>query len=94
MENNASDLSHNDLPPPLISPLETTLRFLNLGAIGFGGGVAVIALMEQACVQRRHCVAAEEFLHGVGLGQILGPFAVMPTGERQPLCRGELSRCP
>jgi chromate transporter len=62
------------LPP--ITQLEMALRFLKLGAIGFGGGVAVIALMEQECVQRRQCVATEEFLHGVGLGQILGPFAV------------------
>ncbi|GAB4340385.1 MAG: chromate transporter [Leptolyngbyaceae cyanobacterium] len=61
--------------PPL-TPLEMALRFLKLGAIGFGGGVAVIALMEQECVQRRQCIETEEFLHGVGLGQILGPFAV------------------
>jgi chromate transporter len=52
------------------------LRFLKIGAIGFGGGMAVIALMEQECVRRHRCVEADEFLHGVGLGQILGPFAV------------------
>jgi chromate transporter len=52
------------------------LRFLKIGAIGFGGGMAVVALMEQECVRRHHCVDADEFLHGVGLGQILGPFAV------------------
>lgn len=60
----------------MMTRLEMALRFLKLGAIGFGGGVAVIALMEQECVQRRQCVETEEFLHGVGLGQILGPFAV------------------
>lgn len=76
MENDSSDRSPSDVPPLPMSPLAMTLRFLKLGAIGFGGGVAVIALMEQECVQRRHCVEAEEFLHGVGLGQILGPFAV------------------
>jgi chromate transporter len=52
------------------------LSFLKLGAIGFGGGVAVVAMMEQECVQKHHCLETEEFLHGVGLGQILGPFAV------------------
>jgi len=52
------------------------LSFLKLGAIGFGGGVAVVAMMEQECVQKRHCLETEEFLNGVGLGQILGPFAV------------------
>ena len=51
-------------------------QFLKIGTIGFGGGMAVIALIERECVRRRKCVEAEEFLHGVGLGQILGPFAV------------------
>lgn len=51
-------------------------QFLKIGAIGFGGGMAVIALIERECVHRRKCIEAEEFLHGVGLGQILGPFAV------------------
>jgi chromate transporter len=51
-------------------------RFFKIGAIGFGGGMAVIALMERECVRRHRCIEAEEFLHGVGLGQILGPFAV------------------
>jgi len=38
--------------------------------------MAVIALMERELVQRRKLLAAEEFLQGVGLGQILGSFAV------------------
>ncbi|MGB5156325.1 MAG: chromate efflux transporter [Desulfobacterales bacterium] len=49
--------------------------FLKLGAIGFGGGMAVIALMEHEFVAKRQEFTAEEFLHGVGLAQILGPFA-------------------
>lgn len=52
------------------------LRFLEIGAIGFGGGMAVIALLEREFVRRRRWVEADEFLHGAGLGQILGPFAV------------------
>ena len=52
------------------------LRLLVIGAIGFGGGMAVIALMERELVQKRRLLAAEEFLHGVGFGQLLGPFAV------------------
>ncbi len=51
------------------------LRFLKIGTIGFGGGMAVISLMERECLRKHRCVEAEEFLHGVGLGQILGPFA-------------------
>jgi chromate transporter len=50
--------------------------FLRLGAIGFGGGMAVVALMEHDLVRRRHVIPEDEFLHGVALGQILGPFAV------------------
>ncbi|WP_421655412.1 chromate efflux transporter [Leptothermofonsia sp. ETS-13] len=80
MDDHAMELSSNGSPvkttPPMMTRLEMALRFLKLGSIGFGGGVAVIALMEQECVRRRTCVETEEFLHGVGLGQILGPFAV------------------
>jgi chromate transporter len=47
-----------------------------IGSIGFGGGMAVIALMEREFVQKRKLLTGEEFLHGVGLGQILGSFAV------------------
>ena len=49
--------------------------FLKLGTIGFGGGMAVIAMMENEFVTRRRQFTAEEFLHGVGMAQILGPFA-------------------
>ena len=52
------------------------LTFLKIGTIGFGGGMAIIALMEHELVRKRRVIGAEEFLHGVGLGQILGPFAV------------------
>ncbi len=50
--------------------------FLKIGAIGFGGGMAVIALMEHEFVEKRKAIPAGEFIHGVGLGQVLGPFAV------------------
>lgn len=50
--------------------------FLRLGAIGFGGGMAVVALMEHDLVRRRRVIPEDEFLHGIALGQILGPFAV------------------
>jgi chromate transporter len=52
------------------------LTFLKIGTIGFGGGMAIIALMEHELVRKRRIIKAEEFLQGVGLGQILGPFAV------------------
>jgi chromate transporter len=52
------------------------LVFLRLGAIGFGGGMAVFALLESELIQRRKLMDQEEFLHGAALGQLLGPFAV------------------
>ena len=72
-----------DTPPPSDAPALRSITlfgllaaFLRIGAIGFGGGMAVIALMERELVRKRRLLAADEFLHGVGLGQILGSFAV------------------
>jgi len=59
-----------------ISLLRLLAAFLKIGSIGFGGGMAVIALMEREFVQKRKLLTGEEFLHGVGLGQFLGSFAV------------------
>jgi chromate transporter len=38
--------------------------------------MAVIALMEQEFVRKRRLISLDEFVHGVGLGQLLGSFAV------------------
>ena len=38
--------------------------------------MAVIALMEQEFVRRRRLIPLDQFVHGVGLGQVLGSFAV------------------
>ena len=59
-----------------ISLVRLLAAFLKIGTIGFGGGMAVVALMDREFVQKRKLLAAEEFLHGVGLGQILGAFSV------------------
>jgi chromate transporter len=64
-----------DAAPKLSLPA-LLLQFLRIGAIGFGGGMAVIAFMERDLIQKRRVLEPEEFLHGVGLGQILGPFGV------------------
>jgi chromate transporter len=61
---------------PVISLPALVLDFLKIGAIGFGGGMAVIALMERDLIRKKRVMEEEEFLHGVGLGQVLGPFAV------------------
>jgi hypothetical protein len=44
-----------------VSILRLALYFLKIGAIGFGGGMAIIALIERECVRRR-CIEAEELL--------------------------------
>ncbi len=59
-----------------LSLSDLALTFLKIGTIGFGGGMAIIALIEHELVRKRRVIEAEEFLHGVGLGQLLGPFAV------------------
>lgn len=66
---------HLEAPALGMSMLGMAGIFLKLGAIGFGGGMAVIAMMENEFVTRRRQFTADEFLHGVGMAQILGPFA-------------------
>ncbi|MGC8763008.1 MAG: chromate efflux transporter [Acidobacteriota bacterium] len=65
----------DDPPRARASLASLVLRFLVIGAIGFGGGMANIALMERELVRKRGVISDEEFLHGVGFGQLLGPFS-------------------
>lgn len=62
--------------PRPVGLLELCRVFLLIGTIGFGGGMAVIALIEREVVRRREWLSLDQFLHGMALGQILGPFAV------------------
>ena len=50
--------------------------FLKIGATGFGGGMAIIALMEDEIVGKQKAMSSEEFITGVGLSQFLGAFPV------------------
>ena len=67
---------NTDSSPGRVSLLEIAKVFLIIGATGFGGGVAIIALIQDNCVMRRRWLPLDEFSHGVAFGQILGPFAV------------------
>jgi len=58
-----------------ITLFEIAKTFLIIGTIGFGGGLAIIALMQEYCVNRKKWLSVEEFSHGIALGQFLGPFA-------------------
>lgn len=59
-----------------ISLIEIAKVFLTIGTIGFGGGLAIISLMQEYCVNQRKWLEVDEFLHGIALGQFLGPYAV------------------
>ena len=59
-----------------ISLTDIAKVFVTIGTIGFGGGMAIIALIQDYCVNRRKWINSDEFAHGVALGQFLGPFAV------------------
>ncbi len=55
---------------------EIFLTFAKIGLTGFGGGMAIVALVERICVKDKNWVTSEEFLHGLAFGQILGPFSL------------------
>jgi len=59
-----------------VSLWEIAKAFLTIGTIGFGGGMAIIALIQDYCVVKRQWLELDEFSHGIAFGQILGPFAV------------------
>jgi chromate transporter len=55
---------------------EIFLTFARIGLTGFGGGMAIVALVERICVKEKGWITGEEFLHGLAFGQILGPFSL------------------
>ena len=55
---------------------QLTAYFLKLGAIGFGGPVALVGYMQRDLVERRHWIDDEEYKLGLALAQIMpGPLA-------------------
>jgi len=59
-----------------ISLGEIFTTFFYIGATGFGGGMAIVSLMERFCVHRKRWLGLDEFMHGLAFGQILGPFSL------------------
>lgn len=61
------------LEPQATAPSLTTIatRFLVLGTIGFGGGLAVIAQLRQLVVERWHWITEGEFAEGFAIAQSL-----------------------
>jgi len=61
---------------PKLSLRRLPLIFVKVGSIGFGGGMAIVSIMDHELVRKRRLLSLGEFLSGVGFGQILGSFAV------------------
>jgi chromate transporter len=59
-----------------VSLTEIFLTFAKIGLTGFGGGMAIVALVERICVREKGWLSSEEFMHGLAFGQILGPFSL------------------
>src|SRR6266849_2261902 len=58
--------------------LPLALLFLRIGIMGFGGALANMALMEQACVKQHKWLTQAQYLEGVALSYLLpGPTAVL-----------------
>ncbi|MBC8018408.1 MAG: chromate transporter [Verrucomicrobia bacterium] len=59
-----------------VSLMEIFMTFAKIGLTGFGGGMAIVALVERICVKEKNWISSEEFLHGLAFSQILGPFSL------------------
>ena len=54
--------------------------FLEVGALTFGGGLSMIAFIQEQVVNQYHWITPQEFLGGLALGQLTpGPVVVVAT---------------
>lgn len=61
---------------PEVSLAKFTLYFLKLGAIGFGGPIALVGYMQKDLVEERKWVSQEDYLKGLAFSQLApGPLA-------------------
>jgi chromate transporter len=61
---------------PVYSLRQLTLYFLKLGAIGFGGPVALVGYMHRDLVEQRKWITEEDYKEGLALAQLApGPLA-------------------
>jgi chromate transporter len=73
---------------------DLTLRFLRIGAMGFGGPMALIGLMQDRLVEKDRAVSPDDFAAGVALGQTLpGPVALGCATYLGFRLRGFLGAC-
>src|SRR5215468_11034977 len=78
-------------PPSSVAPLTHTTAsaypaslteigtfFFKIGALTFGGGLTMIALIQEQVVDQLHWLTPQEFLHGLALGQFTpGPVLMV-----------------
>lgn len=61
---------------PAVSLRELSLYFLKLGAVGFGGPIALAGYMQRDLQEERHWISHEEFQDGLAIAQTMpGPLA-------------------
>jgi chromate transporter len=57
---------------------ELAVFFLKVGALTFGGGITVLAFVQEQVVNQLHWLTAHEFLDGLALGQLTpGPIVML-----------------
>lgn len=56
--------------PAFLILLGLTLIYSTYGALTFGGGIAMLALVQEQVVHQMHWLTAREFLDGLSLGQL------------------------
>lgn len=61
---------------PRVSLREIFTTFAMIGTTGFGGGIAIVSLIERYCVREKRWLTMDEFMHGFAFGQLLGPFSL------------------
>ena len=57
---------------PRYSLSQLTLYFLKLGAMGFGGPVALVGYMYRDLVEKRHWITDDDYKQGLTLAQLMG----------------------
>lgn len=58
--------------------LEIFLDTLKIGALSFGGGYAIVSLLQYDLVTSRHLLTSSEFVDAIAVGQITpGPLLIM-----------------
>jgi chromate transporter len=61
---------------PRVTLREIFTTFAIIGVTGFGGGMAIVSLIERNCVDKKQWLSLDEFMHGLAFSQILGPFSL------------------